>query len=63
MVEGQVLKEPFESIDIDLVGPLAISKGVYRYKLTAVCLATCYLSAVQLRNVRALTMAQDIFPN
>ncbi len=39
IVERPVLSEPFESMAVDLVGPLPKGKGGARFILTTICLA------------------------
>ncbi len=61
MITGPILSEPFESIAIDLVGPLEKGKGGYRYLLTSVCLATKWPEAVPLKLVTARSVADGLW--
>ncbi len=61
IVERPVLTEPFESVAIDLVGPLPKGKGGCRYLLTCVCLATRWPEAVPLRSVTAKSVAEGLW--
>ena len=66
MVDKCILTEPFESVSIDIVGPLPTGREGNRYVLTCICLATRYPSAVPMHNVRATTVAQactEMFSN
>ncbi len=60
-VERPVLTEPFESVVVDLVGPLTKGKGGCRYLLTYVCLATRWPEAVPLRNVTARAVVEGLW--
>ncbi len=46
MVERPVISEPFESVAVDLVGPLPKAKCGVKYVRTFVCLATRWPEAV-----------------
>ena len=50
MVDRGILTEPFESVAIDIVGPLPTRRGGNRCVLTCICLATRYPSAVPMHN-------------
>ncbi len=60
-VERPVLSEPFESVAVDLVGPLPKGKGGNRYLLTYVCLATRWPEAVPLRNVTSKSVMEGLW--
>ncbi len=60
-VERPILSEPFETVAIDLVGPLPKGKGGNRYLLTYVCLATRWPEAVPLRNVTAKSVMEGLW--
>ena len=64
MVQREVLSEPFESLAMDIVGPLPKGKGGCRYLLTAICMASKWPEAIPIRTVTAKVVAQgmiDIF--
>ncbi len=61
IVERPILAEPFESVAIDLVGPLPKGKGGNRYLLTYVCLATRWPEAVPLRNITARSVVEGLW--
>ncbi len=58
-VERPVLTEPFESVAVDLVGPLPKGKGGCRFLLTYVCMATRWPEAVPLRSITARSVADQ----
>lgn len=60
LVQPAVLTEPFESVAVDIVGPLPKGKGGCRYILTSVCLATRWPDAVALRSVTAKAVADGL---
>ncbi len=60
-VERPVLTESFESVAVDLVGPLPKGKGGCRYLLTYVCLATRWPEAVPLRDVTARAVVEGLW--
>ncbi len=59
-VERPVLSEPFESVAVDLVGPLPKGKGGARYLLTYVCMATRWPEAIPLRSITARSVADGL---
>ncbi len=61
MVARPVITEPFESIAIDLVGPLPKGKGGCEYVLTSICLATRWPSAVALKSITAKPVAEVLW--
>ncbi len=61
IVERPLLTEPFESVAVDLVGPLPKGKGGHQYVLTYVCLATRWPEAVPLRRVTAKAVAEGLW--
>ncbi len=60
-VERPLLAEPFESVAIDLVGPLPKGKGGSRFILTYVCLATKWPEAVPLRSITAKAVMDGLW--
>ncbi len=60
-VERPVLTEPFESVAVDLVGPLPKGKGGCRFLLTYVCMATRWPEAVPLRSITARSVAEGLW--
>ncbi len=60
-VERPILAEPFESVAIDLVGPLPKGKGGNGYILTYVCLATKWPEAVPLRSITAKAVMDGLW--
>ncbi len=61
MVERPILAEPFESVAIDLVGPLPKGKGGNRYILTYICLATRWPEAEPLRSITAKAVMDGLW--
>ncbi len=61
LVQPAVISEPFESVAMDIVGPLPKGKGGCRYILTCVCLATRWPDAVALRSVTAKAVADGLW--
>ncbi len=59
-VERPILSEPFESVAVDLVGPLPKGKGGARYLLTYVCMATRWPEAIPLRSITAKSVAEAL---
>ena len=55
-----ILTHPFESIAVDLVGPLPTVKGVYRYILTSICLASKWPYAIPLKSITAEAVAEGL---
>ncbi len=55
------MTEPFESVAVDLVGPLPKGKGGCRFLLTYVCMATRWPEAVALRSVTAKAVAEGLW--
>ncbi len=49
MVERPIISEPFESVAVELVGPLPKAKGGVKYVRTFVCLTTRWPEAVLLK--------------
>ena len=60
-VDRPVLSEPFESVAVDLVGPLPKGKGGCRFLLTYICLATRWPEAVALRSITAKSVAEGLW--
>ncbi len=61
VVERPILTEPFESVAVDLVGPLPKGRGGCRYLLTCVCMATRWPEAVPLRSITAKAVAEGLW--
>ncbi len=61
IVERPVMTEPFESVAVDLVGPLPKGKGGCRFLLTYVCLASRWPEAVPLRSITAKAVAEGLW--
>ena len=61
VVDRPLLSEPFESVAVDIVGPLPKGKGGCRYLLTYICLATRWPEAVPLRSVTAKSVADGLW--
>ncbi len=61
VVERPILAEPFESVAIDLVGPLPKGKNGNRYILTYICLATKWPEAVPLRAITAKSVVEGLW--
>ena len=57
MVERPTMSEPFQSMAIDIMGPLPKPKGGVRYLLTCVCMATRWPDVVVLKNCAARAVA------
>ena len=60
MVTRPVIQVPFESVAIDIMGPLPKGKKGSRYILTYVCLASRWPEAVALKSVTANTVAEAL---
>ncbi len=60
-VERPVLTELFESVAVDLVGPLPKGKGGCRFLLTYVCMATRWPEAIPLRSITARSVAEGLW--
>ena len=58
MVERVTITEQFELVALDLVGPMPIAKGGYRFILTSVCMASMWPDAVALQSVTAKAVAE-----
>ncbi len=58
LVERPILSEPFESVALDIVGPLPKGKGGARYILTMICLASKWPDAVALKSITAKSVAE-----
>ncbi len=56
-VEPLIVTEPFESVAVDIVGPLPKGRGGCRYLLTYICLASRWPEAVPLRSITAKSVA------
>ena len=59
-VERSVLTEPFQSVAIDLVGPLLKAKGGFRYVLTYICMASRWPDAMPLKTNTAKEVAEAL---
>ena len=60
MQERDVLSEPFESVAVDIVGPLPKGKGGCRFLLTAVCMASRWPEAIPLRSITAKAVSEGL---
>ncbi len=60
MVERPIISEPFESVAVDIVGPLPKGKGGARFVLTLVCLASRWPEAVAMRTCMAAEVAEGL---
>ncbi len=60
MVERPVVTEPYESVAMDIVGPLPLAKGKYQYLLTTMCLATRWPDVVPLKSITAKSVADAL---
>ncbi len=58
MVERPIVCVPFESVCVDIVGPLPKGKGGAKYLFTYICLASRWPDAVPLRTASASEAAQ-----
>ncbi len=58
MIERRILTVPFDSVAVDLVGPLPKAKRGVKYLFTYVCLSTRWPEAVPMRTASAAEAAQ-----
>ncbi len=58
MVERKIVSVPFETVAVDLVGPLPKAKRGVRYLFTYVCLASRWPEAIPMRTASATEAAQ-----
>ncbi len=58
MVERPIVSVPFESVAVDIVGPLPKAKRGVRYLFTYVCLASRWLEACPMRTASANEVAE-----
>ncbi len=61
VVDRPVMSEPFETVAIDLVGPLPKGKGGCRFILTYICLATRWPEAIPLRSITAKAVVEGLW--
>ncbi len=61
MMPRPVLTEPFESVALDIVGPLEKGKGGCQYLLTCICLASKWPDAVPLRVITTKSVAHAMW--
>ncbi len=61
MVARPVITQPFQSVAIDLVGPLPKGKGGCQFILTSICLATKWPSALALKSTTARAVAEALW--
>ncbi len=59
MVERKILTVPFQSVAVDLVGPLPKGKRGAKYLFTYVCLASRWPEAIPMRTASAEEAAQS----
>ena len=55
-----VVEEPFSRVLIDCVGPLPKTKSGNQYLLTIMCVATRFLKAIPLRNIKVHTIIKAL---
>ena len=60
MQERAVMSEPFESVAVDIVGPLPKGKGGCRFLLTAVCMASRWPEAIPLKSITAKAVSEGL---
>ncbi len=60
MIERPVVSEPFQTVAVDLVGPLPKVKRGVRYILMYFCMATWWLEAVALRTASTEEVAEGL---
>ena len=60
MQERTVMSEPFESMAVDIVGPMPKGKGGCRFLLTAICMASRWPEAIPLRTITAKAVAAGL---
>ncbi len=60
MCERPIVTEPFESVAVDIVGPLPKAKGGVQYILTFVCMATRWPEGVPMRTGSASEVAEGL---
>ncbi len=60
LVERPIVTEPFESVAVDIVGPLPKAKGGVRFVLTFICMATRWPEAVAMRTGSASEVADGL---
>ncbi len=60
MIERQVMTEPFEAMEFDLVGPLPKAKGGFRFNLTAMCQASRWPEAIPIKSVTEKVVAKGM---
>ncbi len=60
MVERPIVTEPFESVAMDIVGPLPKGKGGVKFILTFICLATRWPEAVPMKSGSSSEVADGL---
>ncbi len=60
MVERPIVTEPFESVAVDIVGPLLKGKGGVKFILTFICLATRWPEAVPMKSGSSSEVADGL---
>ena len=60
LVERPIVSEPFESMAMDIVGPLPKGKGGALYLLTTICMATRWPDAEPLRTLSSTEVAEAL---
>ncbi len=60
LMERPIVTEPFESVAVDIVGPLPKGKGGARFILTCICMATRWPEAVAMRSGSASEVADGL---
>ena len=61
MVARPVLSEPFESVALDLVGPMEKGEGGNCYLLTCICLSSKWPDAIPLRTITTRSVADAMW--
>lgn len=54
------ITEPFKRVIVDCVGPFPRAKSGNQFLLTIMCSSTCFLEAVPLRNISALSITKAL---
>ena len=60
MQERAVLSEPFETIAVDILGPLPKGKGGCRFLLTVICMASRWPEALPLKSITARAVSEGL---
>ena len=60
MIDIPVIKQPFERIAMDVIGPLEKPKAGHRFNLVIIDNSTCYHKAIPFRTVTARNIADEL---